>query len=203
MNHLFKHLQMCVLRGFVALIPIFLCYFAVQLLYNLIDKNVIEFINKFLDVRHIPGLGILLVLISLYVIGLIVGNFIGRRIFRMIESISKRIPLINAIYGVGKQLSQSLNVDNEKSGFKKAVLVRFNNTLVPGFLSNTISDDNIAEDRILVFMPTAPSPTQGFVMAVKKIDVIDPGWSLEEGWKVVVTAGIIAPKQILKTAIAN
>lgn len=200
MNHVFKHMQMCVIRGFVALIPLFLCYLAVQLLYNMIDKNVVELINKFIKVRHIPGLGILLVVISLYLIGLIVGNIIGRRIFRLIESISKRIPLINAIYGVGKQLSQSLNVDNDKSGFKKAVLVRFNNTLVPGFLSNTISDENITEDRVFVFMPTAPSPTQGFVMAVKKIDVIDPGWTVEECWKVIVTAGIIAPDRIMKTA---
>ena len=198
MNTFFNKVRTYIFRGFVAIIPIFLCYLAVRLLYTLIDTNVIEFINRFVAVRHIPGLGILLVLVALFLIGLIVGNFVGRSIFKFIENISERIPVIKFIYGIGKQISQSLNLDSEKSGFKKAVLVRFGNSLVPGFLSGSVSDQTINEERTLVFVPTAPSPTQGFVFAVKKGDIIDPGWSVEECWKVVVSAGIIAPKQIQK-----
>lgn len=198
MKNIFKHIEFCILRGAVASIPIVLCYFAITLLYNLVDKKVIAFINQFYNVQHIPGLGIFLVLVILYLGGLIVGNMLGKSILKLIETISKRIPVIKVIYGIGKQLSQSLEVTDEKKGFKKAVLVNFNNqnVLIPGFMTGTIMDEQTGEEKVLVFLPTAPSPTQGFVTAVKPDQIIDPGWSVEEGLKIVVSAGIIAPKSI-------
>jgi uncharacterized membrane protein len=116
----------------------------------------------------------------------------------MIESISERIPVIKVIYGIGKQLSQSLDVSDEKKGFKKSVLVKLDGhkALVPGFVTGSMADAQTKEERTIVFLPTAPSPTQGFVMAVSPDRIIDPGWSVEEGLKIIVSAGIIAPANI-------
>ena len=58
MKNFFKHARSYIFRGFLAIIPLFLCVLAVQLLYTLIDKKVIGFLNNFFEVRQIPGLGI-------------------------------------------------------------------------------------------------------------------------------------------------
>ncbi|OGX28076.1 MAG: hypothetical protein A2705_01185 [Omnitrophica WOR_2 bacterium RIFCSPHIGHO2_01_FULL_52_10] len=110
MKHFFQHIRVYVFRGLLAIIPLLLCVLAVRLLYVLIDQRVMGFLGNFYAVRKIPGLGILLLLVSLYFIGLIVSNIRGRRLLRLLESISQRIPFIKTIYGVGKQLSQGLSV---------------------------------------------------------------------------------------------
>lgn len=200
MKHFLGHLQKYIFRGFLAIIPIFLCYLAVKLLHELIDKKVIGFLDRFVEVTNIPGLGILLVLIALYLLGLFVGNLFGRAFLAFLEGISERIPLIKTVYSLGKQLSQSLDVNNQKSGFQKAVLVQLKDPkmLVPGFVTGKILDQHTNEELVIVFFPTSPTPTQGFTTALKKDQIIDPGWSVEEGFKVVVSAGIIAPKVIAR-----
>lgn len=203
MKHFFGHIRSNILRGFIASIPIFLCYLAVKLLYILIDKKVIGFINGFVEVRQIPGLGILLALLALYLIGVIVSNIVGRQIFKTIEAITAKIPLIKSVYSVGKQLSQSLEVTNaESKAFKKVLLVNLddNHIWVPGFLTGTLNNENTGEEMYLVFVPTVPNPTTGFVFTVQKSRTIDPGWTNEEYLKVIFSAGIINPQTIKKIA---
>lgn len=201
MKDFFKHLQVFIFRGFLAIIPIVLCVSAINLLYILIDKKVITFINQFVQVRQIPGLGILLLLISLYLIGLIVSNFVGKQIFKFIDNITDRIPFIKAIYGVGKQVSHSLSINEaDKKAFKKAVLIKVNDTnlWVPAFVTGEIFNKETQEMLTVVLIPTAPTPASGFVAVVHPSHIIDPGWTIEECLKALVSVGIITPKTIQK-----
>lgn len=196
MKHFIEHLRTFIFRGLLAIIPLLLCTIAVQLLYNLIDKKVLEFLNQYWEVRKVPGLGILLVLISLYFIGLVVSNIIGHQAFRLIEVFTQRIPLIKTVYNVGKQLSHGLSVaDGEKQAFKKAVLVKVNKDgpFVPAFVMNTIKGQG-GEEFYFVLVPTAPTPGSGFVFVVKVSETVDPGWSVEECLKAIISVGIITPK---------
>ena len=199
MKHFIIHMRSYILRGLLAVIPLLLCAGALQLLYVLIDKRVIGFLDNFIKLRYIPGLGVLLVLICLYFIGLVASNIIGRQFFKLIEGITHRIPLIKSIYAVGKQLSQSLSMgEKEKQAFKKAVLVNVNNQgfWSPGFVTGYIKDKGTGEELLVVFVPTVPNPTTGFVFVIKKSQVFDPGWSIEECLKVIVSAGIITPGEV-------
>lgn len=196
MKHFIQHLRTFVFRGLLAIIPLLLCWLAVQLLYSLIDKKVLEFLSQYFEVRKIPGLGIFLVLASLYLIGLIVSNILGHQFFRLIESISQRIPFIKTIYNVGKQLSHGLSVaDGEKQAFKKAVLVKVNKDgpFVPAFVMNAMKGRN-NEEFFFVLVPTAPTPGSGFVFVVKASETVDPGWTVEECLKAIVSVGIITPQ---------
>ncbi len=192
----FGHIWKYILRGFFAVIPILFCCFAIILLYNLIDKKVINFISQFIDIRHIPGLGIILVLILLYLVGLTASNFLGKQFLKMLEHLIERIPLINTVYGIGKQISHSLSIgDKEKQAFKKAVLVKLDSTglMVPGFLMNTIVTKD-KEEFHFVLIPTAPTPASGFVCVVTAAQLIEPDWSVEECLKALLSVGIIVPK---------
>lgn len=200
MKNFFAHVRTYIFRGLLAIIPILLCYLAIQLLYVLIDKRVMTFIESLIDIRQIPGLGLVLVLIFLYFLGLIVSNVVGREIFKGIESLSERIPLIKAIYAVGKQVSDSLSNEGDKKAFQRAVLVDCFNTKgwTIGFVTGTIKDINSTEEYLKVFVPTVPNPTTGFVFIVNPAQTIDPGWTVEEALKMIVSAGIISPDQFRK-----
>src|ERR1700679_3475957 len=98
MKNFFSHIRTYILRGLLAIIPLLLCFLAVKLLYVLIDKQVMTFLAHYFDIRQIPGLGILLLLVSLYVIGLIFSNVVGRQILSFIGNVTERIPIIKFIY---------------------------------------------------------------------------------------------------------
>src|SRR5688572_8536642 len=195
MKHFIEHLRKYVFRGLLAVIPVALCGLAIFLLYKLIDERVMGILKRFIDIQYIPGLGLLLVLVSLYLIGLIFSNIVGHQFLKWFEWITERIPGINTIYSAGKQLSLGLSaVDQESQAFKKAVLVKLNDGLmVPGFVMNTIKGRN-DEEYLFVLVPTAPTPGSGFVTVVKASQTVDPGWSVEECLKAIVSIGIISPK---------
>ncbi|MDO8580937.1 MAG: DUF502 domain-containing protein [Candidatus Omnitrophota bacterium] len=199
MKNFLNHARMYIFRGLLAIIPILLCVFALQLLYVLIDKRVMGFLSQFVEVRQIPGLGLLLVLVSLYLIGLIVSNILGRQLLHFFERITERIPFIKTIYGVGKQLSHGLSIaDGEKQAFKKAILIKLENTglLVPAFVTGSIVHSETKEEYLFVLTPTAPNPASGFIFVVKASQAIDPGWSIEDCLKAIVSVGIISPKDL-------
>ena len=200
-----KHVRVYILRGILAMIPIFLCFLALQLLYFLIDRRVMVFLNRFFEVRKIPGLGILLVLLCLYFIGLVVSNVIGKRLFHLVERISQRIPFIKFIYQLGKQLSEGLSGADGKEPFKKVLLVDWNNKGVwaVGFVTGLTKDLRTGENMLRVFIPTIPTPTTGFIFVVKESATIDPGWTVEEALKMVISGSVIAPKEIGKVSIKD
>ena len=200
MKKFFNHLRIYIFRGLWAIIPIFLCVMAINLLYVLIDKKVMALIDKFVNIRQIPGLGLLLVLVCLYLIGMVVSNVIGRRFFSFIENLSRKIPIIKVIYQVGRQVSDSLSDEEGKQAFKKVVLVDcYNNGIwTLAFVAGPIRNEQTGETLLRVFVPTAPNPTSGFVFITKEAQTIDPGWTVEEGVKMVVSGSVISPHEIKK-----
>ena len=200
MKEFFAHARSYILRGFLAIIPLLLCITAVLLLYDFIDKQVMRFLAHFVDIRQIPGLGILLLLITLYFIGLIFSNVIGKQVLKFFDSVTERIPIIKFIYGLGKQLSETLSMtDPQKQAFKKAVLVNsFNgNGWMIGFVTGSIKDTN-GEELLKVFVPSSPHPLTGIVFIMKPSQVMDCSWTVEEALKMVVSIGIISPEQFKK-----
>ena len=201
MKNFLSHAGTYILRGFLAIIPLLLCVIAVVLLYDFIDKQVIKFISHFINIRQIPGLGILLLLIVLYFIGLVFSNVAGKQIFKFFDYITDQIPVIKVIYGVGKQLTDTLSMtDPQKQAFKKAVLVSTfdGNGWMLGFVTGSIKGQN-GEELLRVFVPSSPHPLTGIIFIVKPSQAMDCGWSVEDALKMIVSIGIISPEEIKKT----
>ena len=201
MKRLLKHLKIYMLRGVLAVIPLALTAFAIQILYMTIDKRVTGVVEKFIGFSF-PGLGFILLLVVLYLLGLIVSNVIGRQIFRLIEGIAKRIPLVKTTYNVGRQLSSTLSLP-EKQVFKRAVLVEY---LKPGmwtigFVTGKLIDrSNNDEGLLKVFVPTPPNPISGTMILVRESQTRDPGWTIEEALKAVISGGVISPAEVKEVA---
>ena len=201
MKTLLKHLKTYILRGLLAIIPLALTAFAVNLLYTVIDKRITGVVEKFIGFSF-PGFGVILLLVTLYLLGLIVSNVIGRQFFRLVEGIAKRIPLVKTTYNVGRQLSSTLSLP-ERQVFKRAVLVEY---LKPGmwtigFVTGTLIERSNNDEILLkVFIPTPPNPISGTMIVVRESQTRDPGWTIEEALKAVISGGVISPKEIKKVA---
>ncbi|GAB4366321.1 MAG: DUF502 domain-containing protein [Calditrichia bacterium] len=196
MKKILNHIKTFIFRGLLAVIPLGLTYFVVNFLYVTIDRRVMGFVDEFIGFS-IPGLGIVLVLCILYIIGFSASNVVGRQFFNLIERTTSRIPLVRSTYQIGKQLSATLSLP-EKQVFKRAVLVTY---LKPGlwtvgFVTGSIFDKRNNEKLLKVFVPTPPLPTSGTMILVRENEVRDPGWTLEEAMRTVISGGIIGPNYI-------
>lgn len=197
MRQFMKHLKTNIFRGFLAIIPLGLSFLVIRFIYLAVDTRITGIIEKFIGFR-IPGLGILLVLILLYLLGLAVSNWAGRRALALIDKITARIPLIKTIYTLGKQLAEALSLPG-KQAFKKAVLVeQFRMGLWSiGFVTGTLVDkSDVGEPMVKVFIPTAPNPTSGFMVMVKESQVRDLNWSVPEAMNAIISGGIVGPEEI-------
>lgn len=198
MKSIFNSLRTYTLRGALALTPLILTYLVLRFFYSVLDHSLIGRFDQFLGYT-IPGpwLGILVFIGVLYVIGIIVSNVIGRQIFNMIDHVSVQIPIVKAIYQVGKQLSSSL-APSERQAFQKVVLLEYFHVgvLNIGFVTGDLTDERSGDKMYKILIPTAPNPLSGFIVFMKTSQVIDPKWSVEDGLKIVISGGIIGPEKI-------
>jgi uncharacterized membrane protein len=194
MKRLGFHFRRYIFRGFLALIPITLSVLAVNFLYRTIDERLHVLLERFLGIWF-PGMGILLTVVALYLVGLIASNIIGRQFFRLIDRIADRIPLIRTTQKIGRQLADTLLLP-EKQVFQKAVLVPYlkSGIWTLGFVTGKLKDMENKDECILkVFIPTPPNPLSGTMVLVKESMTRDPGWTIEEAVKTVLSGGIISP----------
>lgn len=180
----------------LTIIPILLVYVLLRFLYVSVDGTILNLLDHMIGFR-IPGLGIVLVLLILYFLGLFAGNIAGRWFFSKIEWITKKIPIIRTTYQVGKQISSSLSLP-EKQVFQKAVLVPYLKEGIStiGFITGSLEKENSQEKLYKVFIPTPPNPFSGTMILVSEDQIIDPGWPIDEAIKTVISAGIIGPEKI-------
>ncbi len=196
MKHIYRHLKSYIFKGLLALIPIALAIFTINILYVFIDRQIMELVDAYTGF-HVPGLGLLIFIAVLYCTGIIASNVVGRRLFNLLESVTARIPLIKTAYQVGKQLSGTLALP-EKNIFKKAVLVDYfkPGAWVIGFVTGEMRDERTGKNLIKIFIPTVPNPTSGFLVIIEKELVQEMPWSVEEAMKMVISGGIIGPESI-------
>jgi uncharacterized membrane protein len=197
MKGVFKHLKSNIFRGFLAVIPIGLSFLVIRFLYIAVDVKVAAIIERWMGF-NIPGLGFLLVLLILYLLGLAASNWVGRRAFGLIATVTSKIPLIKSIYSLGKQLAEAFSLP-EKQAFKRVVLMEHFRPGVwsIGFVTSAIQDKEKPEENLLrVFIPTAPNPTAGFVVVVREAQVRNLDWTVHEAMNAIISGGIAGPDTI-------
>jgi len=86
MKKFVAHIKKYVFRGLFAVVPLFLTYLAIKLLYTAIDQRAVGLVDHFLGFKF-PGLGILLVLVALYILGLLASNVVGKKLFGLLGRI--------------------------------------------------------------------------------------------------------------------
>lgn len=146
---------------------------------------------------NIPGAGTLLTLLVILTSGMVATNIIGQRMVRFWEAILARIPVVKSIYYSVKQISDTV-FSGTGDAFKKVLLVRYPHPQAwsVAFQTGLPAASVVAasgEDLVSVFIPTAPSPVNGFFFFVRKQDAIELDMSVDEALKYIVSMGVVAP----------
>ncbi len=197
MKKILNHLRTFIFRGLLAVIPLGLTFFVVQFLYLTIDRKVAPLVEARLGFE-IPGLGILLVVVVLYLVGIAASHWAGRRFFLALERVTLGIPVVRTIYHVGKQLTDALSKP-EKQGFKRVVLLQSFRPGIwsVGFVTGVIEDAAKPGERFLkIFIPTAPNPTTGFMILTRESEVRNLSWSVRDAMNMVISGGLAGPEVI-------
>ena len=145
----------------------------------------------------VPGLGLLIMLVFLTVVGFVAANFFGRTLIHLGERLVGRMPVIRSIYGAAKQIIETV-LRNSSNSFRQVVLMEYPREGVwsIAFLTGEATGElqrRLGEDWITVYMPTTPNPTSGFLLMVRRADVIPLDMSVEEAIKLIISTGVIVP----------
>ena len=143
----------------------------------------------------IPGLGIILTIILIYLLGIIVTNFLGRKIFDIGESIVKRVPIVSMIYTTLKQITDTFT-KGTTDAFEGVVYIQYPRQGL--WTMAFISGESKNKDGIPffhIFVPTTPNPTSGFFLLIPQADAISTGMTVEEGLKTIISGGLLAPSK--------
>ena len=149
------------------------------------------------NVRWAIGLlSVLLTVFVLYLVGLFAANLLGRRFIVWVEQLVERVPFIKTVYRGLKQVLSSLTSSGVQQ-FQRVAMFPF---LSPGvysigFVTSVFRDPDSSEEFVTVFYATTPNPTTGFVLVLRRRDIIELDWSVEEAIKVIMSGGILMSEQ--------
>ena len=153
--------------------------------------------------RRIPGLGFLTAVCVILLMGIVATNVVGRRILAWIERLLLRVPIFRSIYPSVKQLLEMFSPE-KRTSFREVVLAEHprKGEYVFGFLTGevTVEAPEGKLELATVFVPTN-NLYLGDVILVPKEEVIPTGLSVEEGLRIILSAGAAAPSRIRRTRL--
>jgi uncharacterized membrane protein len=145
---------------------------------------------------RLPGFGIVVALVVVFVTGLLVTNLIGRRLVQYWDGIIRRIPLVRSVHGGVKSFAES--VFSQSNSFRKVVMIQY--PRAGAWSIGFITAENVAEvaektgvQHACVYVPTTPNPTSGFIVMVPATEVVELEMSVDAAMRMIITCGVVMP----------
>ena len=149
------------------------------------------------SLRHVPGLGALVMLLLLLATGVFAANMVGQWWLRQGGLLLQRIPIVKSIYSSVKQVSDTL-FSSSGNAFREAVLVQYprEGSWTIAFVTGKPGGEaaqHLSGDYLSLYVPTTPNPTSGFFLMVPRGDVVALRMSVDEALKYIISMGVVAP----------
>jgi uncharacterized membrane protein len=201
-RHPARKIRNYMIGGLLIWIPIMITVWVVRFLSGILDNSLVllppSWRPEAIVGTYVPGVGIILSLLLLFFTGVLVKNLFGGQMVAGLESLVRRIPVVGAVYAGAKTFSETVLTDKGTS-FKQVLIVEFprKGAWSIGFLTAENLEEvraRTGEDMISVFVPTTPNPTTGFIIVVKRSEVVFLDMSVDEAFKMILTLGVVAPK---------
>lgn len=187
--------------GILVTAPLAITIYFVWIFVNFVDSKVTKFFPDFFFSLpiEVPGIGLLVFITSMILIGWFTASFLGRIIVKFGEKILSRVPVIRGIYTAVKQIFGTV-LKKQSDAFRQVVLIEYprKGSWAMGFLTGSTKGEVqkiTKNETVNVFLPTTPNPTSGFLLFIPKRDVRPLKMSVDEGIKMIISAGIITPSK--------
>ena len=147
--------------------------------------------------RHVPGLGVVVVLLGLLLTGIFATNIVGQWSLRQGHRILSKIPIVKSIYSSVQQVSDTL-FSSSGNAFREAVLVQYPRagSWTIAFVTGKPGGEaalHLTGEYVSIYVPTTPNPTSGFFLMLPRADVIPLAMSVDDALKYVISMGVVAP----------
>lgn len=193
-------LRRVLVAGMLVWVPVGITVLVLQLLIDVADQTLKLIPEPYrpeaLLGRQIPGLGVVLSLVLLFVTGLVAANVFGKRIIGLWEAVLRRIPLVRTVYTAAKGFLEMV-LSGKRGSFSKVLLIEYPRRgiyCIAFQTSSTVGQlATHTPDSVCVFVPTTPNPTSGFLVVAPRKDLIELDMSVEDAIKLVVSVGVVVP----------
>jgi len=205
-----EHLRGYFIAGIVVTGPTLLTLYIIWLIVTFIDRSVGALLPNVYNPQtylHVPGIGLVIVVLGLTLIGALTAGVLGRVYVRLSDRVLARMPVVRGIYAAVKQIFETV-LAKQSNSFREVVLVQwpragmwtiaFVTAAVEGELKRRTGADTIA-----VYVPTTPNPTSGYLMFVPRKDALTLDMSVEDAIKYVISTGIVTPPEELALPVTE
>lgn len=190
------------LSGLLVWLPLCVTIFVIRFIVDLLDNTLLLLPRNYrpdtLLGFHVPGVGVILTVVVIVLTGLIVANFLGKKLMEIWDGLMGRIPLVRSVYNGVKQILETL-IAPGGTAFRKVLLVEFPRAGMWSIAFQTGSSTPIVDeaakdnDMVSLFIPATPNPTSGFLMMMPRSEVIELNMSVEQALKFVISLGVMQP----------
>jgi uncharacterized membrane protein len=184
--------------GILIIVPVVVTILVLEYVFRTLDRFLGPMASELLG-RRIPGLGILATFLLVLVAGLLGTNFLGRKVLHFIDRLMKSVPMARTIYKGSREILLAVMAPNRES-FKDVVMLEYpsKDRFAYGFVTSYATREIAGSSEAIanVYIPSAPLPTSGPLVAVRVEDLIYLDMSVDEALRLIVSGGIVAPETI-------
>jgi len=181
------------------LLPLLVTVWLLFFFYNFLDGILGNIITMVLG-RHIPGLGLLMIVMLILFTGAISPLIIGKRLIEYGDNLMIKLPIVKNIYSSVKQVNDVLFMEKETKGFNRACLVEYPRKGIwsVGFVTSDAAKELETKSRqrkmINIFIANTPTPATGFLIVLPAKDVKLLDMKIDDAFKYVISGGVLKPK---------
>ena len=209
----FSRLRAYFLTGLVVAAPISITIYLTWLFVSFFDdwlKPLVPIVynpDTYLPFS-VPGVGLVFAFIALTFLGALTANLFGRTLVAYGEQMFHRMPVVRNVYRALKQIFETA-LSQSSSSFQDVGLIEYprKGLYAIVFISTTTSGEILEHsgepEMLSVFLPTTPNPTSGYLLFVPKQDVMLLDMSVEDGAKLVISAGLVSPPEGEETDVPS
>ncbi len=150
---------------------------------------------------YLQPIGLVVAVMLIYLVGVLVGNYLGRRTFVMFERWATRVPIVKQVYPSVKQIVDFLvggGASSKSMLSGRVVAIQYPSPgiwalgLMTGDTVEAIQDA-AGYECVTVFIPSSPTPFTGYTVTVARSAVVDLPLTLDEALRFVVSGGVVVP----------
>ena len=191
-----RWLRRYLLAGLAVVLPTVVTAYVLWFLFTKLDGILGSYLREKTGLTF-PGIGLAAIVVILLLAGIMASNLIGKRLIRFLQKGLESIPLFNRVYVAIRQISETL-LSERSNVLRQVALIEYPRRGAYSICFVTSENrgeiaSKLARRTVNVFVPTSPNPTSGFMLLVPEEEIIPLDMSVEEGMKMVISAGSYTP----------